>query len=93
MRYIKELDLFEIDCKLDMEGTAHDCAKLRIIPKKCPGGMGVCKESGPDPGFHTVFQCDNYVRMVSDTGEPGITIDNKLYCKGQNSLKFIMEEE
>jgi len=92
VRYIKELDLFEIDCTLDMEGTAHDCIKLRIIPKQCPGGKGVCKESGPDPGFHSVFQCDKYVRMVSDTGEPGIFVDNKLYCKGHNSLKFIMED-
>ncbi len=92
MRYIKELDLFEIDCELDMIGTAHDCAALKIIPKQCPGGKGICKESGGGSSFANVVECPHYVRMVSDTGEPGFFVDNKLYCKGHNSLKFIMED-
>jgi len=92
MRYVRELGYFEIDCELDMVGTAHDCAVLKIIPKKCPKSLNVCKSSGPSRMWGDFFECPYYVRMRSDTGEPGFFVDNKLYCNCENSIKFIMED-
>ena len=92
MKYIKELDLFEIDCDLEMEETDHGGVILRIVPKQCPGGKGICKETAPSPAYGNTIECEYYVRMKSDTGEPGIFVDNKLYCRGHNSIKFIMED-
>lgn len=91
MKYIKELDLFEIECDLEMVGS-HAHAGLKIIPKKCPGGKGICKESLPYPIHGNSYTCEYYVRMTTDTGEPGIWFSNKLYCRGHNSIKFIMED-
>jgi len=91
MRYIKELDLFEIDCELDFVGH-HEHMGLKIVPKQCPGGRGVCKESLPYPIHGDSYICKSFVRMKSDTGEPGFFVDNKLYCRGNNSIKFIMED-
>lgn len=90
MRYIKELGYFEIDCELDMLGTALDYAVLRIIPKKCPKSLSVCKSSGISPSVNDFFECPYYIRMRSDTGEPGFFVDNMLYCDCENSIEFIM---
>jgi len=91
MKYNRELDFFEIDCELEMTGGGNHLG-LKIVPKKCPGGKGVCKETNPFPIGRDIHICEYFVRMTNDTGEPGIFVGNKLYCRGHNSIKFIMED-
>lgn len=92
MRYIQELGYFEIDCELDMTECIHSSVRLKIIPKKCPKSLSICKSSGPTPSANDFYECPYYIRMRSDTGEPGIFVDNMLYCSCENSIKFIMED-
>lgn len=91
MKYIKELNLFEISCDLVVTGH-HEHSGLKIIPRRCPGGKGICKESLPYPIRGESFTCEYYVRMVEDEEDPRIWVDHKLYCRGHNSIKFIMED-
>ena len=91
MRYIQELDLVEIDCDIDMDGTADNYTSLRIIPKKCPCGINVCNEILAYPLHGNSSICKYFVRMKDDIGEPGIYPGKILYCKASNSVKFIME--
>jgi len=99
MRYISELDLFEIDVRVEtIPYNKEDPIGVQLVPYKCPGGIGICKKSYIYPPTISVSERDNcksYVRMVSDLnqGEPGIFVDSKLYCKGNNSIKFIIEDD
>ena len=89
MIYNKELKLFEIECDLEYIGSGGHTS-MEIVPKECPGGKGLCKKTLPFPIRGVDSLCKSYVCMI-DNDEPGF-LANRLYCRGSNSFKFIMEE-
>lgn len=89
MIYNEELNYFEIDCNLEFIGSGMH-ASMIITPKECPGGNGLCKKTLPYPIGGNESLCENYVSMIG-RNEPG-NLSNRLYCKGSNSFKFIMED-
>ena len=89
MQYIKELDLYEINCRFDIP-VPPSYVLLRIVPEKCPVGKSVCKE--PDKEGNLIV-CSHYVRMKEDDSrEHDVYVSNKLYCRGHNAIRFIMED-
>jgi len=91
MRYVKELGLFEIDFDTEIKKTAQNDLSLIVVPKKCPMGKKICKETISNTFPSTVKKCINYVKIDTPYSTyPGYS--KMLYCRCLNSIKFIMED-
>ena len=87
MRYNQEKKWFEIDFEVDLDTNL--C--VRFIPKKCPGGPGVCRSIEYSTHKDTILTestCEYYIPSLPQD----FLLEKKLYCKGSPSVRFVMED-
>jgi len=82
MKFNKELDYYEVDCKIDirLDNYRHS---FKIIPKKCPRLLDTCKDKE--------YTCQFFLKLRQvDPNDSALSVVSVVCCDCENSIKFIM---